>query len=199
MIFQYAQLGANTIRLIRFHPRSTTSDLHITLAHQAGYSAQHVHYSVLTHEPKVAPGEEQKAITLNGRTRMINANAWCALDAVWKTHRHDDEEEEDLLQQRFWLEALCVNYNDVVEVEGQRRLLSGIYAAADYVLLWLPSDESLIVEGDWFERAGACFLQARDRDALRGAKTVLLLTVEGRRVVEGFNRLEGPDGPRGSL
>lgn len=198
MIFQYAQLGTDTIRLIRFHPRSTTSDLHVTLAHQAGYSAQDVHYSILSHEPISGPSEEQqRAITLNGRTRMLDANAWCALHAVWKDHQ-DHRQQED---QQFWLEALCVNHNDVFEVEAQRRQLSSIYASADQVLLWMKfDDESMNVEGDLLKRAGIYILQAKDREALRGAKTVLLLTFEGRRVVEiPNNRLEGPDGPRGSL
>ncbi|KAI5362317.1 Putative heterokaryon incompatibility [Septoria linicola] len=165
MLFQYAQLGSNTIRLVRFSSRSTLLDLHVNIEHQANYSEQDVHYSVLSYQ--IHPELERTGLTLNGRTRMIDNHALRALQAVWKDHKDGD---------RFWLDALSVNQADPYEVREQKKQLSSVYASADQVLLWLAAENAEAGSNVLAKRAALYVQDAADGGALCMARKLLVLS-----------------------
>ncbi|CAK1364924.1 hypothetical protein CB0940_08561 [Cercospora beticola] len=164
MLFQYAQLGSDAIRLIRFHTRTKTNDVHVTLEHQARYWEPGVRYSVLSYQP-AGQDVDRTGITLNGRTRMIDSNAWSALADAAKTSKEND---------RYWLNALCINQQDKAEAMEQHRQLRQIYAGAEKVVLRLHSSSHDQALGDLANQAQAYIDQATDREALLQAKKLVV-------------------------
>ncbi|KAF2213884.1 hypothetical protein CERZMDRAFT_95912 [Cercospora zeae-maydis SCOH1-5] len=189
MIFQYAHLRSDAIRLIRIHARSTYKDLHVTLEHQSKYSEPDVHYSVLSYQP-AGPDMDRQGVTLNGRTRTIDFNAWSALADAAKNSTDSDP---------FWLDTLCINQQDKAEVMQQHRHRGKIYAGAEKVLLHLPPGNGKDqVPGDLASRAQAYISQASDREALLQAKKVVVV-LDGQRCDLGARDLEESMYPRESL
>lgn len=127
MIFQYAHLLKNSLRLVRFHPNSTPSSIHLILEHQDRYFDKDVHYNALAYVPQ-GSAVEFKDITLQGRTKLVPSNLWYALSALVESHD---------ISGRFWVEYVCVNQRDEAEKARHRRDLEGIYRAADEVLVWM--------------------------------------------------------------
>lgn len=133
MIFQYAHLLKGSIRLVRFHPNSTPASIHLTLEHQERYPEKNVHFTALAYNFQASDGEMQD-ITLQGRTKLIPRTLWQALSAL--VEHHDTSG-------RFWIDYVCVNQRDEVEIKTHKSLLPSIYASADEVLLWLGSADTL--------------------------------------------------------
>lgn len=131
MLFQYAQIAKDTIRLLRFHPRSTPTDLHLTLEHQARYFEEGAHYTVISYVPE---GSESKSVVLNGRTRLVPATVHEALSCIFEHHQTSSR--------RYWVDALCINQRDEAERREQSRQIARIHSSADEILAWLgPADE----------------------------------------------------------
>jgi hypothetical protein len=71
--------------------------------------------------------EDPKTILLDGREATITSNLHAAL-----THLRQSESKEVL-----WIDALCINQQDVKERNQQVRLMRDIYMVAEGVLAWL--------------------------------------------------------------
>ncbi|PPJ52169.1 hypothetical protein CBER1_10024 [Cercospora berteroae] len=189
MLFQYAQLGSDAIRLVRFHARTTCNDLHVTLEHRARYWEPGVRYLVLSYQP-AGQDVDRKGITLNGRTRMIDFNAWNALADAAKTSKESD---------RFWLDALCINQQDKTEVMEQNRQLRQIYAGAETVVLWLHSLIDDQAPGSLANKALPFIGQAADREALLQAKKLVVVLDEQRSEFDANDLKDVSRGIRESL
>ncbi|KXS98607.1 hypothetical protein AC578_4323 [Pseudocercospora eumusae] len=129
MLFQYTYLARGAIRLVRFHPRSTPSDIHLTLEHQENYVDGEPPYTVLSYNHSE---EESKSLTLHGRTRMVPAPVWDALSAI---QVHGDA------QDRYWVDAICVNQRDENEKQEQTAQMEHIYSSAHKVLAWCGEED----------------------------------------------------------
>ncbi|KAF7195287.1 Heterokaryon incompatibility protein 6, OR allele [Pseudocercospora fuligena] len=129
MLFQYTYLARGAIRLVRFHPRSTPSDIHLTLEHQENYSSGELPYTVLSYPHSK---DESKSLTLHGRTRMVPAPVWDALSAI---QVHGDAED------RYWVDAICVNQRDETEKQEHAAQMEQIYSSAHKVLAWCGEED----------------------------------------------------------
>jgi hypothetical protein len=67
-----------------------------------------------------------RTIVLHGRRQFVQRNLYAALVTLRK---HG--------VQRLWIDALCINQNDLVEKEEQVRIMEEIYTRAKGVIVWL--------------------------------------------------------------
>ena len=108
-----------------------------------------------------------KSIQLNETEFGITPN----LEAALLDLRYQKE------PRRLWIDALCINQNDPLEKEGQVKLMSEIYPAAENVLCWLgpEADESDFVFEKLQEMAESKMVSSirsepGDRDHLNAAQ-----------------------------
>jgi hypothetical protein len=133
MLFQYANLSAGSLRLVRFRPSSASNDIHLVLEHQDRYYDDDVHYSVLAYDESNMG--EMKSVMLQGRTKLVPLSLWEALNAMFEYHDTSG---------RFWIDFVSINMKDDEEKRIHDAQLPNIYAAADQVLVWLgTADESM--------------------------------------------------------
>lgn len=132
MLFQYAQLAQDSIRLVEFHPSSTPSDIHLTLSHQSKYFDGAAHYSAIWYEAGDA-NSARKTVTLNGRTRTVPSTAWDALSTIVEHHGNDN---------KYWIDAVCINQQDEAEKNSHRRQFSRIFSSAEKVFVWLGRENA---------------------------------------------------------
>ncbi|ERF72105.1 hypothetical protein EPUS_02896 [Endocarpon pusillum Z07020] len=80
-------------------------------------------------------GEEdpQVEIKINGRLFLIRHNLWLFLSVI-KSKQNSDISLTDL---RFWIDAICINQQDVPERNAQVSMMGNIYKQATCVLAWL--------------------------------------------------------------
>ncbi|KAF8849427.1 HET-domain-containing protein, partial [Acephala macrosclerotiorum] len=71
------------------------------------------------------------SILLNDQSFLIRHNLWQALRAL------RSETEERVL----WVDAICINQEDVLERNHQVEMMGDIYRLANEVLIWLGDDE----------------------------------------------------------
>ncbi|EME79146.1 uncharacterized protein MYCFIDRAFT_79731 [Pseudocercospora fijiensis CIRAD86] len=160
MLFQYTYLTRSAIRLVRFHPLSTPSDIHLTLEHQENFSSSEAQYTVLSCPHSDG---ESKSLTLHGRTRMVPAPVWDALSAIQK---HGDTQDQD----RYWVNAVCVNPRDEDEKQYHVSQMEQIYASAQKVLAWSGQEDGHIENAGRKadpKRMDDIKLDEKDRDAVR--------------------------------
>lgn len=134
MLFQYANLARDAIRLVQIHPSSTPADIHLILSHKSRYFERPAKYTAIWY-PNTALDEERKPLTLNGRTRSVPLEAWNALSAICQHHDRATE---------YWIDAVCINQQDDSEKRAQLQQMGGIFSSADKVLLWLGSGDEAI-------------------------------------------------------
>jgi hypothetical protein len=75
--------------------------------------------------------EGQQEIWLDGSKKRVNVNLYEALKRLKKTTR----------KRTVWIDALCINQDDIHEKGNQVGLMSDIYSRATKVLVWLGTDD----------------------------------------------------------
>ncbi|KAK4610109.1 hypothetical protein CLAFUW4_14203 [Fulvia fulva] len=135
MLFQWSRLEAGTIRLVRFLPYSTPSNLYLALEHRFGYWEEAVQYKALSYVH--GDHTNRKSVTLAGRSFMITANLYAALAAVYARGEGDCW---------LWVDQLCMNHQNIAEKNSQVAQMGSIYASADKVLAWLRPQDSMLRE-----------------------------------------------------
>ncbi|KAH7383542.1 heterokaryon incompatibility protein-domain-containing protein [Cadophora sp. MPI-SDFR-AT-0126] len=142
----YTSLDPNEIRLICLQPGNTDSivcDLkRASLLESPSYEA--LSYTWELDDP--TPDKHLFSITLSGRTFSVAANLYSAL-----THLRQNE------PRILWIDAICINQDDLLERAQQVRIMSKIYSSASRVLIWLGEEEptdKLAFDNlrDWNER-----------------------------------------------
>jgi Heterokaryon incompatibility protein (HET) len=75
------------------------------------------------------PAELYKSIEVNGQQVPVRRNLWWAL---WHL-RHGVYG----MRRTLWIDALCINQNDLIERNAQVSIVGSIYSTASRVLIWL--------------------------------------------------------------
>jgi hypothetical protein len=131
--FPYQPLDTSKleIRVITLHPGIRTTPIYCSLTHIATNSkSTKPIYKALSYTWGTA--EAPKTIALDGMQVQIRENLWQAL-----YHLRSEEHELTL-----WIDALCINQNDLQERGSQVSRMSAIYGIAKEVIVWLgPADE----------------------------------------------------------
>ncbi|KAE9366756.1 HET-domain-containing protein, partial [Stipitochalara longipes BDJ] len=125
--FPYQPLDTSKleIRIIALHPGTLADPICCSLIHIATKKGSKAVYAALSYTwgtPK-AP----KTIILNGEPVQVRENLWQAL-------YHLRSEQQEL---RIWIDALCINQNDLQERSSQVSRMSAIYGIAKEVVVWL--------------------------------------------------------------
>lgn len=123
IMFTYTPLqdAASQIRLLRVHPGVWGSVIRCDLDAHAFSTAPSwtaISYTWGSPEPKFS-------ISVNGRNMTVRQNCLYALEQV--RHRNNGEGY-------IWLDAICINQEDVAEKGNQVAMMGEIYEQADFVL-----------------------------------------------------------------
>ncbi|KAL2126515.1 hypothetical protein VTI74DRAFT_784 [Chaetomium olivicolor] len=86
-----------------------------------------------------APGDPVHRIWLNGRHFEVRSNLHDCLMHLRKRGIGSKESGVPL-----WIDAVCINQNDVHEKNSQLRMMGDIYRHATSVISWLSSDDRLV-------------------------------------------------------
>jgi len=70
---------------------------------------------------------------------LLNGQDFRIRDNLWQVLIHQQSEDEDLL---MWIDAICINQEDVHERNEQVRLMRTIYQTAQQVTVWLGLEEN---------------------------------------------------------
>jgi hypothetical protein len=133
-LYTYSSLrpGPNTIRLLRILPDAEDADIRCELFdfqirsfHSSLYEALSYCWGDATKKHKIA---------LNEKDHYVATNLFAAL------HRLRDSD----LPRVVWIDAICINQNDLEERAMQVQFMAKIYWSASRVVVWLgaESDES---------------------------------------------------------
>ncbi|PVH77045.1 HET-domain-containing protein, partial [Cadophora sp. DSE1049] len=123
-------LGPNDIRLICLQPGDTEGlvcDLkHASLSDSPSYEA--LSYTWGLDDPVL--DKQFFSITLSDTKFSVAANLYSALKRL-------RQKEPRIL----WVDAICINQDDLLERAQQVRIMSKIYSSASRVLIWLGEEE----------------------------------------------------------
>ena len=132
--FPYEALDTSKleIRVITLHPGTQTNEICCSLTHIATNKGSKPFYKALSYT--WGSPESPKTIILNDVRVQVRENLWQALYHL----RFEDQELT------IWIDALCINQNDLQERSSQVSRMSAIYGLAKEVIVWLgpASDES---------------------------------------------------------
>ena len=117
------------VRLLCLHPRSREfhnsiecTIKHVKLSDKPDYEALSYMWG---------PKENSKTIELGGNTYNVRENLWSAL-----YHLRLDDEDRIL-----WIDAICINQDDVEERNYQVSQMGRIYSNASRVVVWLGASD----------------------------------------------------------
>jgi len=124
--FEYQPLDTSVdcTRLLKFEPVESADNIprckltHVTFGELPKYEALSYMWGDETHE---------KMIYINGQGFKIGQNLWDALQFLRKRPQ----------RQRYWIDAISINQNDIPERNRQLRNMPQIYKRADRTLIWL--------------------------------------------------------------
>ncbi|KAB8265020.1 heterokaryon incompatibility protein-domain-containing protein [Aspergillus pseudonomiae] len=121
------------IRLLRLHPRQTASpdeSLQLTMFTTSLHDQKYFALSYVWGEDT-----PNNPITINGHSAPVTKNLFEFL-----LHYRDLTEANstwELADMLFWVDAICINQEDIPEKNSQVLQMSSIYRSADAVLSWL--------------------------------------------------------------
>ncbi|KAH6892588.1 heterokaryon incompatibility protein-domain-containing protein, partial [Thelonectria olida] len=78
-------------------------------------------------------GDPKNRILLDGDSFLVRDNLFDALTRL----------RNDAQVRRLWVDAICINQDDVLERNSQVRLMTELYSAASKVLVWLGVDDQI--------------------------------------------------------
>ncbi|EME79024.1 uncharacterized protein MYCFIDRAFT_34050, partial [Pseudocercospora fijiensis CIRAD86] len=89
---------------------------------------------------------KSRSITVNGSRLMVTENLHSALSAIHRHHHHGTY---------YWIDAICINQDDIVERSRQVAQMWKIFASAEKVFAWLgDSDEESKLATETISRYG---------------------------------------------
>ncbi|TVY46432.1 Heterokaryon incompatibility protein 6,OR allele [Lachnellula occidentalis] len=165
--FSYKDLTASdSIRLLLLQPRAASKDdeIHCNLQHTTLSECQTdptLQYTALSYV--WGNEEEQGTIFVEGAERHVTANLFRALRSI----RHKSKELA------FWVDAVCINQQNLTERSQQVRFMGSIYAAAWHTIIYLGEsdensdramealrDDSSIYTLDYYETIRSCIVSS---------------------------------------
>ena len=154
--------AAGQIRLLRILPTSTNDDICCLLEHA---ELEDDRYICLSYMWGTDPATH--TIRINGRSFMVRSNLYHFLQKARVKYsltdlRHSDLGGNDIidtifdpLQDRLWIDAICINQNDDDEKEQQIPMMKDIYMTAHTTYIWLgegsPTKDKVM---EYFSQAG---------------------------------------------
>lgn len=117
------------IRVVTLKPGTGSAPIECTIRHVARNAGCRPIYSALSYT--WGPPDIVKMISLQGIKVQVRENLWQALYHL----RSSDKEL------RLWIDAICINQNDISERNEQVSRMGTIYGAAKEVLVWLGPEE----------------------------------------------------------
>ena len=129
--FPYLPLDSSKseIRTIILKPGTVSMPLECTLQHVSNASKSRASYKALSYT--WGPPEPTKILVLNGIQIQVRENLWQAL-------HHIRQEGSSL---RLWVDALCINQEDIPERNEQVSRMGTLYNQAEEVLVWLGPEK----------------------------------------------------------
>lgn len=128
---QYLPLDRSSkeIRILKIEPGITGSEIRCTLVHIALQEAAD-NYAALSY----TWGSQQnlKHVYCNGRRLLVTSNLHFAMERC---------RERQLPGDKFWIDAICINQQDIPERESQVSMMAGIYREARFVLVFLGESD----------------------------------------------------------
>lgn len=128
--YQYSPLEqrAGSIRVLRVasyqtEPGKLKCELQSTTIVECAYSA--LSY---TWDHEYSTGEELDPVEINGRPLQLRRNLLGFIDLVSKT---------SIAGQNLWVDAICINQDDIEERSQQVQQMGNIYKSAERVYVWL--------------------------------------------------------------
>src|SRR6266487_6830888 len=146
--FVYSPLQPDEFRLMKILPTWDFTAIHceleqISLKNCPGYEALSYVWG---------PDEIYKSITLNGKQFPVQRNLWFALDQLSRRHIMNpklsfadglvSKAKFTRAPQYVWIDAICINQDDVVERSRQVQNMSRIFESAMRVVIWLGEGNS---------------------------------------------------------
>jgi hypothetical protein len=116
----------DAIRLLKLHPIQQGNEICCTV--ETTCLSANPTYCALSYEWGEA--KNKKSITLNGQQVRVRENLWRSLSRL--RHAHDDRV--------LWVDAICINQDDVAERNQQVQIMAQIYESAASVWIWLGED-----------------------------------------------------------
>lgn len=141
--FRYTPLdleGSRTFRLLRVLPDSDSKPVRIVLF-PVSFDEECPAYNALSYTWKCQPPHLKQQIYCNNLSMTIGYNLWSFLHQVRKS---DDTERW------LWVDAVCINQQDVLERNYQVAQMRDIYAKAASVVVWLGTDDDTDDAADAF-------------------------------------------------
>ena len=123
--FRYSPLDPKVkraIRVIRIFPNLVDGKIACEIEH----ATTDAKYSALSYTWGTAK-DATETILINGHRFMVRRNLWAFLD-------HAREYHSDYA---LWIDAICINQDDVKERNRQVQIMSRIYSKTEEVLVWL--------------------------------------------------------------
>jgi hypothetical protein len=113
----------NDVRILHIHPGAFEDDICCTLQHaELNRTLVFTALSYTWGDPKV-----RKPILVDGHSLDVTINLYDAIQHLRDTHA----------SQAFWIDAVCINQNDIDERNKQVLRMRDIYAMASDVKVWL--------------------------------------------------------------
>ncbi|KAK3685188.1 heterokaryon incompatibility protein-domain-containing protein [Podospora appendiculata] len=87
-------------------------------------------------------------ITCDGRTMLVTVNLHDALHMLKETaaHHHADSMSDPAAPKHVWIDAVCVNQDDVVERNAQVARMAQTFLAAQSVVVWLGAEDQFTAD-----------------------------------------------------
>ena len=126
----YSLLQPDDIRILVLLPGSNNDLIQCSLEYAKRGPEGGIPYEALSY--MWGPPTPIKAITLDDRPMPIRENLWKGLKSL----------RDEVIPRRLWVDALCINQEDVGERNFQVLLMCQIYRSATRVLIWLGDAEA---------------------------------------------------------
>lgn len=127
-LYSSLSLESNTIRLLRILPNENEdADIKCTLFVYPLYdSGRGTHrYEALSYV--WGDADDSRSICVNGHRLTVRANLHIALSRL----------RDPVLDRIIWIDAICINQEDLNERGHQVQLMAKIYSKASQVVIWL--------------------------------------------------------------
>lgn len=92
------------------------------------------------------PPDLSREISVDGKAFHIRENLYLAMSELQMTGMpaarvsHDPLREHELIRRHFWIDAICINQEDILERGHQVNLMESIFTGATCVIAWLGTE-----------------------------------------------------------
>jgi hypothetical protein len=195
--YQYSPLGPNEIRLLRIKHSwlSRTPTLELT-QHNMEDCLPYIALSYTW-----GPSQSTRTISLNQQSMEVRENLYSFLkharsnaeapgsEMVYDANLAEIESDLRYLLpnfstlDHFWVDALCIDQNNIPERNAQVSRMKDIYERAQTVVVWLgPADTDSDLAMDVIERLSSIFRRAKKVTATTSVDEALLSHADGKAI-----------------